>query len=151
MRGGAIRVGKLANMPASTAILIGCAMISISVIVAVARLGEPAPTPVAAPVAAPAPTSPPVTPQATVEQQAREALAYQRAALQQRCPAPPGAHRFVFNVTFDAQGVEVVHGIAADRSNPRSELAACLSAALAPLRVPPPGATTMVELPWALP
>ena len=146
---------KAASMSTSTAILLGSVIIALSVYVALGR--QPPAQPVTPAVEAVTPTieTPPpavvVTPPETVAAQASEAIAYQLASLRARCPAPPGEHKFTFNVTFNAEGIEVAHGISADRRNPKTLLASCLSGALAPLRVPPPGATTAVEVPLNLP
>lgn len=141
-------MSKAASMSTSTAILLGSVIIALSVFFALDR------QPPAQPVTPAAVTPPPavvVTPRETVAEQAREAIAYQMMSLRERCPAPPGEHKFMFNVTFDAGGIEVAHGISADRRNPKSLLATCLSGAIAPLRVPPPGVTTAVEVPLILP
>ncbi|HEY0132697.1 MAG TPA: hypothetical protein VGB85_01420 [Nannocystis sp.] len=99
----------------------------------------------------PVPPAASVVPRDTVTQQATEALAYQLGTLRARCPPPPGEHKFTLNVTFDALGAEVTRGIAEMRTNPRSELGSCIAGALKPLRVAPPGAVTMVEVPLSLP
>lgn len=143
-------------MSTSTAILLG------SVIIAAALyLGRQAPTPTPTVEVAPAPTPtveaasvPTPTPANLYEvvgMQAREVLQYQMTELRRRCPTRPGEqYGFTLDVTFDAQGNEVVHGIT-ERPGNAPGMGACVSAAVAPLRVPPPGVTIMVEVPLTLP
>lgn len=139
-----------ASLSTPIAILLGSGVIAVGLVVGLGRMQPPAaPMPeVAAP---PALEARPVTPPEVVARHAREAMAYQDAELRRRCPPPtPGRHEFKFDVSFDADGVEVMRGMLSDRRNPRSDLADCLSRELQPLRVPPPGAVTRVELPITL-
>ena len=138
-----------ASMSTSTAILIGSGLIAGAVLVGITRLQPP---PDASPLPAVSSVGVSVQPvpvlaREVVTQHASEALAYQRAALRERCPVPPGErHAFVLNLTFDGQGVEVMRGVHEDRQNPKSSLGQCVAGALTPIRVPAPGAVTMVEV-----
>jgi len=142
-------MGSKPSISLPVAILIGCGMIGVGLIVGPWVRAEPGVRP--EPEVPSAPTVV-VRPPEAVAADARETLAYQRTALRTRCPIEPG-QRFEFrlNVTFDAAGFEVARGIVENRDNPRSTTAACVSAAISPLRVPAPGAVTFVEVPLALP
>lgn len=148
-------MSTVASISIPAAILLGCGMISAALFFGLrARAPEMAttvPAPTSAPVTAmPAPVA--ITPRETVAAQAQEAVLYQLEGLRARCPAGAGErYRFTFDVTFDAHGVEVLHGITEDRSNPATGMGLCVSGALAPLRVPPPGVMTMVEVSLSLP
>lgn len=146
-------VGTNVSMSTPTAILLG------SVIVAAAVLygrGAPEAGPVSVP-SSPAPerapiVHPAITPRETVVVQAEDSLKYQRAGLRARCPARPGeSYRFTLDVTFDPGGNEVIRGIIEDTGNPATGMGTCLTAAIIPLKVPPPGVTTRVEVPLLWP
>ena len=112
---------------------------------------------VAAPVVPPPAPARPVASAAVVLQQAIEALSYQRAGLQDRCFRPALAARpglimdLLFNVTFDAEGRQLARGTVELGGSSTPELTACINEQLAPLQVPPPGATLMVEVPLRFP
>lgn len=141
------------SMP--VAILIGCGMIAGGLAVGL-RGGSEAPPPEVVAPEAPRPPRPAEAPAvrslAVVTADAIAALEYQRMTLRSRCPPAPG-QRFgvLLNVTFDAQGVEVMRGLSEERGNSLPELTRCVTDKLTPLRVPPPGAMVRVEIPLALP
>ena len=57
----------------------------------------------------------------------------------------------LFNVTFDAEGRQLARGTVELGGSSTPELTACINEQLAPLQVPPPGATLMVEVPLRFP
>ncbi|WP_437850280.1 hypothetical protein [Sorangium sp. So ce363] len=107
---------------------------------------------------APAPRPAPSVPRDEVATQAARALEAHRPALIERCykpavaaqPAPRGV-KYVFNLTFDAQGRQLARGIIEDREASRPEVTACLVDALPPVAVAPPGANVRVDVPFSLP
>ncbi len=115
-----------------------------------------APVAAAPVVATPAPVAPAVSAE-LVLQQAIEALSYQRRALYDRCFRPAVAARpgltmdLVFNVTFDAQGMQLARGTVELAGSSTPELTACISEHMAPLRVPAPGVPRLVEVPLKFP
>ncbi|AUX45071.1 hypothetical protein SOCE26_065520 [Sorangium cellulosum] len=165
------------QLSTSTAILLGSAMIAAAVYLGLrhgpsardpeahdpaARRDERAPGADApAPGATPAPSATPArsaTPRDEVARRAAEALEAHRAALMQRCYTPAIAAqperpvvKYVFNITFDAQGRQVARGVIEDRETARPEVTACLGTALPPLSIPPPGARVRVDVPFSLP
>ncbi|WP_437708226.1 hypothetical protein WMF45_29600 [Sorangium sp. So ce448] len=108
----------------------------------------------ARPVQAPAPS----VARDEVAMQAARALEAHRPALIERCykpaiaaqPAPRGV-KYVFNLTFDAQGRQLARGIIEDREASRPEVTACLVDALPSVAVAPPGANVRVDVPFSLP
>lgn len=116
----------------------------------------PAPvTPGAAPQPTPAPA------QADEKKVARDAIAAleaQRATLAQACWEPsarakpsPAYIDYVVDVTFDATGNQITRAFSEERRTARADVTACISAKIAPLKVPPPGANVRVEIPFRLP
>ncbi|WP_437670017.1 hypothetical protein [Sorangium sp. So ce131] len=108
-----------------------------------------------APDATPAPSA---APRDEVARRAVEALEAHRAALTQRCYTPAMAAqpdrpvvKYIFNITFDAQGRQIARGVIEDRETARPEVTACLATALPPLSIPPPGARVRVDVPFSLP
>ncbi|WP_437477454.1 hypothetical protein WME75_28345 [Sorangium sp. So ce1014] len=107
---------------------------------------------------APGPQRAPSVPREEVARQAARALDAHRPALVERCyrpaiaaqPAPRGV-KYVFNLTFDAQGRQIARGILEDRETSRPEITACLVTALPPVAVAPPGASVRVDVPFSLP
>ena len=87
-----------------------------------------------------------------VTRHAVEALAYVRPQLLARCylPAVDGEARppveFVFDVTFDAEGVQVMRGMVERRDMAIAGVSRCVADEMPPLRIPAPGAVTMVEV-----
>ena len=112
---------------------------------------------VAAPVVPPPAPARPVASAAVVLQQAIEALSYQRAGLQDRCFRPALAAKpgltmdLLFNVTFDAEGRQLARGTVELGGSSTPALTTCINEQLAPLQVPPPGSTVMVEVPLRFP
>lgn len=81
-----------------------------------------------------------------------------RAAIVDKCVKPalakkpdPPTIKLVFNVTFDAKGQQITRGVSEDRATSRYEVTQCVTDALPPLEVPPPGVSAMVDIPWTLP
>lgn len=126
------------------------------------RAQAPAVAPVVTPPVAPPVVTPPVPARPVVGadvvlRQASEALSYQRATLNDRCfrPAvvatPALTMELLFNVTFDAEGRQLARGVVETPGTSTPELTRCVSDLLAPLQVPAPGATIMVEVPLRFP
>lgn len=147
-------------MSVPTAILLGNGLIAVSIFFGL-RSMAPAPPAAASerPLAAPPPEPTPVVAAAPVaspelvKQQASEALAYQRLRLRDVCYRPavqlagaalPAA--WTLNVTFDAQGKQLVRGVEEQPGTSTPELTRCIGDAMQPLTLPPPGATIMVEI-----
>lgn len=93
-----------------------------------------------------------------IARQAARALDAHRPALVERCYRPaiaaqpePRAVRYVFNITFDAQGRQIARGLIEDRETARPEVTACLVGALPPVEIAPPGANVRVDVPFSLP
>ncbi|WP_437567037.1 hypothetical protein [Sorangium sp. So ce542] len=159
-----------------TAILLGSAMIAAAVYLGLrhgpaavapapgdaSHRGEPAPLAGAAERApgegAPAAERAPAVPREEVARQAARALDARRPALVERCYKPaiaaqpaPREVKYVFNLTFDAQGRQIARGIIEDREASRPDVTACLVTALPPVAVEPPGANVRVDVPFSLP
>jgi hypothetical protein len=117
-----------------------------------------APAPRAAETAAStAPTAPPVAVEG-VARQAAQALAEARAGLAASCWAPaarvkanPPLAKWTFDFTFAADGTQLGRGVSEDRATSRPEVTACVLARLPPLRIPAPGASVRVNVPFELP
>lgn len=167
-------MGRQLSTP--TAILLGSAMISAAVYLGL-RHG-PAGVPTDPRPAAGAPWQPadaassagpasrarpphapaPSVPRDEVAMQAARALEAHRPALIERCykpavaarPAPRGV-KYVFNLTFDAQGRQLARGIIEDREASSPAVTACVAAALPAVAVAPPGANVRVDVPFSLP
>lgn len=146
-------------MAVPVAIVVGCTIVAAGLFFGL-RAREPV---VAPPVSAPPLSAPPVAAPPTpapapvgvarelVAAQAGEAIAYHRGLLRERCPVPAGATGHVtLDITFDADGVQRARGVIDDRDNPPG-FAICVGDALPALLVPPPGATTRLELELRLP
>jgi hypothetical protein len=141
------RVGARANLTIPAAIVIAGGTIAGGVYYGQRERApiEVAPAPVAAPVA---------VSRELVARQAIEALAYHRPQLLARCyraisPRRPAA--FTFDVTFDAQGSQVMRGFVEAPGTSTPAITACVTESLPPLMIPPPGAVVMVEVPLQLP
>jgi hypothetical protein len=59
--------------------------------------------------------------------------------------------RWVFNFTFGPDGKQIVRGIAEQRGTGSAELTQCVTSALVPFEVKPPGVVTSVDVPFQLP
>ena len=107
---------------------------------------------VASVVAAPVPAPRPVASRQQVTEHAVEALAYFRPRLLTRCylPAVTGDARppveLIFDMTFDAEGMQVMRGMVARRDMAIEAVTRCVADELPLLRIPAPGAVTMVEV-----
>lgn len=147
-----------AGLSTPAAIVIAGVCIAVGV-----YFGLRAQVPPAAPVVASPPTpavpTPAVSPppvrvdREVVARHAAEALAYQRPQLLARCygAGERTPAEFVLNVTFDAQGQQTARGQDERPGTSTPEISRCVTEVLAPLRVPPPGAAVMVEVPLRLP
>jgi hypothetical protein len=98
------------------------------------------------------------TPPVQVAEQVKRVLDSQRAALVNKCWEPaiktrptPAEIKYVFDFTFAADGQQIARGVRADRATSRAEVTACVLAALTPVTIPPPGATTRVDVAFSLP
>lgn len=125
-----------------------------------APAGSVGPVMVAAPPVAPVAPAAPEPVASSVEvvtRQAVEALSYQRSGLRERCfraalAGRPGlTMELMFNVTFDAQGQQIMRGTVETPGTSTPELTTCVQEQMAPLRVPPPGRTVQVEVPLRFP
>lgn len=132
--GAGLYFGSRAQQPA--------APVNVAPVVAAPAVQTPVPTAVSAEV---------------VLQQAIEALSYQRRALYDRCFRPAVAARpgltmeLLFNVTFDAQGMQLARGTVELAGSSTPELTACINEHMAPLWVPAPGVPRLVEVPLKFP
>lgn len=93
-----------------------------------------------------------------VARHATEALEAKRKDLVKECWAPaakanpePALARYSFNVTFDAEGTEIARGISDVRGFERPDVGQCLRQQPLGLRIPPPGVSVMVDVPFTLP
>lgn len=116
-------------------------------------------TPVIAPAAA-APVPPAMTPEvkARALENARLALEGQRATMVDRCWAPAAAKQpeprqipLVFNLSFAPEGQLLAVGISETRGMDRPEVATCLRSLELRLKIPAPGGTLLLEVPFTLP
>lgn len=89
---------------------------------------------------------------------ATAALEKHRAMMVAKCVSPamakqptPPQVKLTFNLTFDAQGKQLMRGIAEDRATSRAEVTQCVTDQLPALEIPPTGANVYVEVPWTLP
>jgi len=124
-----------------------------------ARSAQPTQPARPAPTAQTAPAAPPEgAARDEVTRQAAQALEARRRHLVDRCWKPslaksrdPPSVRYVFNITFDAEGRQLARGLAEDRAAARPDVTTCLGAELTPLAIPAPGAVVQVEVPFSLP
>jgi hypothetical protein len=162
-----------------TAILISGSLIAVAVYFGLrSRPSPPSPTdtqPTSSP-APDAPTVPPPTARETapdrapsqpapappssdlVASQLTKALEAQRKTLVERCWAPavaqepnPPTMKLFINASFDANGQQVIRGVREERETARPEVRQCVSDALKPLQIPPPGAGVFADVPFTLP
>jgi hypothetical protein len=154
-----------------TAILLGSVIIGAGLFLGLRGRSDPqpsgrAPAPSAVQLAPPSPAIPaepaqplgPAADRSAVAKQAEAAVAQHRKSLTDQCLAPslarkpdPPVVKYVFNVTFDAEGKQIARGVSEDREAARPEVTACVSEKLPTLTVPPPGQTVRVEIPLSLP
>ncbi len=144
------RVGARASLVMPAAIVIAGGMIAGGAYLGLRERGAgeataPAPAAVSAPVA---------VDRELVTRQALEALAYHRPQILARCYRAIAERRpaaFTFDVTFDAQGSQVMRGFIEAPGTSTPEITACVTESLPPLKIPPPGAVVMIEVPLRLP
>jgi hypothetical protein len=94
----------------------------------------------------------------TVAKQAAKALEAEREELVKACwepavkasPEPPKA-KYIYNVSFDADGKEIARGVSETREMSRSDVAQCLRDRPLSLRIPPPGVNVGVDVTFILP
>lgn len=86
------------------------------------------------------------------------ALEAYRSTVMRDCWAPavaahPGSppQTWVFNFTFGADGSQIVRGVTAVGKDGGVDVTTCVLAAVKPLKLAPPGASTYVEVPFTLP
>ncbi len=96
--------------------------------------------------------------QGSVMADVSKALRAQRPRIVAECWEPaakrqpePAVMKIVYSFSFDAQGQQLARGISVERSTARADVTSCLSTALHPLTIPPPGAPMSVDVPFALP
>lgn len=149
------RVGARASLAIPAAIVIAGGAIAAG---AYLGLRDRAPASVPATpsaVAAPVPVAPPVAvDRGLVTRQALEALAYHRPQLLARCYRAIAERRpaaFTFDVTFDAQGSQVMRGVVEAPGTSTPEITACVTENLPSLKIPPPGAVVTIDVPLQLP
>lgn len=159
---------KSAQLSTSTAILIGSCIVAIGLYLGLRerRRDEPAaPAPVvsaakeaAAPVAVPTAKPAPNADKAAVIREASAVLDKQKKTLTEKCLAPslakkpnPTNVKYIFNITFNAQGNVLARGVAEDRETSRPEVLQCISENFPAVKVTPPGQTVLVDVPFELP
>lgn len=91
-------------------------------------------------------------------EQAAAAIDVHRAMLVKKCWEPavkasptPATINYVFTITFDAEGNQIMRGIVEDRITGRPTVTACVTQSLPLLQIPPPGEPATVEVPFHLP
>lgn len=88
-------------------------------------------------------------------QSAAEALASYRPGLRIACwPTDAGAltaSRWIIDLTFDATGTQIARGFREERGASNTEVTKCVERYLPTLRIPAPGQSARVEVPFALP
>lgn len=146
------RVGARASLVMPAAIVIAGGMIAGGAYLGLRERGAGEATATAT---APAAVSAPIAvDRALVTRQALEALAYHRPQILARCYWAIAERRpaaFTFDVTFDAQGSQVMRGFIEAPGTSTPEITACVTESLPPLKIPPPGAVVMIEVPLRLP
>jgi hypothetical protein len=106
----------------------------------------------------PPPPPAPVASRDKVLADVNAALEEQRARVVADCwqpavkvkPEPP-TMQVVYTYTFTAQGMQMARGIGVDRATSRPDVVTCLSTAVHPLTIPPPGAPVTVDVTFRLP
>ena len=93
-----------------------------------------------------------------VAERAAAAILAKRGAIVERCWIPalarqpqPARARWVFNITFGADGKQITRGVEEVRDAARSDVTACMSEVLGVLEIPPPGSNAHVDVPFELP
>jgi hypothetical protein len=156
-------VDKQLYLPIS--ILLGCSIVATGLFLGLrerspARPEETAASTRGAGDARGAPPAPPATPAPTADRAAaaraaEAALEAQRAAIVARCIPPDakggGPSRLHINITFDASGTQIMRGVVPERTDPRRELAGCVTDALPSLTIPPQASSVALDLVWTLP
>ncbi len=115
-------------------------------------------SPEAAPIGAGAVPGSPAAPSGELAAAARKALDQRKATFVAKCWTPhaaapgPASIHLDFDMTFDANGVEIARGISEDRAASKPEVASCIRLLpFEPLKIPPPGAPAHVVLRLTLP
>ena len=151
------RVGARASLSIPAAIVIAGGMVAGGAYLGLRDRGGPGAAPLATatePAAASIAAAPVAVDRELVTRQALEALAYHRPQILTRCYGAIAERRaamFTFDVTFDAQGSQVMRGFVEAPGTSTPEITACVTESLPPLKIPPPGAVVMVEVPLQLP
>lgn len=110
------------------------------------------------------PLIPPLQPAAEVDRAAIVAAATKelerhRAEVVKKCVKPalekqpePKHIKLSINITFDAQGQQIMRGALEDRETMREGVSMCAMGLVPPLKLPmAPGASVGIEIPWVLP
>ncbi|MFO0589014.1 MAG: hypothetical protein U0441_15800 [Polyangiaceae bacterium] len=104
------------------------------------------------------PPAAPALDKASVLAAATKDLERYRADVVKKCVEPaikkqpnPPIVKLTFNVSFDAQGKQVMRGVMEDRETWHEGVSMCAQDTIPALAVPPPGANVGVDLPWTLP
>lgn len=137
------------------AIVLSSVIVATGIYFGLRHRTPPPPPPPQQPAPAPVPVQ---VDRARVDQHARAALAYQRPLLLARCYRPaiaalpsPIPAEFVLDLTFDADGGQLMRGINEVPGTSTPELTRCVGEQLAPLRIPAPGASVQLEIPLRFP
>lgn len=117
------------------------------------------PRPSAAPPSTPPPAETMAPDRAAVLAAARKELERHRTAVVEACVKPalekqpqPPTIKLTFNITFDAQGKQVMRGVVEDRATMREGVSMCAMQAIPVLALPMQlAAPISVEVPWVLP
>jgi len=118
--------------------------------------------PIAATPQPPAPPAPPAPPTAEVQARAtgnaRQALEAMRPEFLRRCWTPavaispePARLPLIFQMSFSPEGKLVVLGISDDPKISRVDVSTCLRSIPLPLKIPAPGRSLQLEVPFTLP
>jgi hypothetical protein len=112
----------------------------------------------AAPPPASAPSTSAAADRAAAVAAATKDLERHRAEVVKKCAEPalakqpnPPQIKLTFNVTFDAEGKQIMRGVVEDRETMREGVSMCAMNTIPPLSIPAQGASVYVELPWSLP
>lgn len=123
------------------------------VIAVAASARAPVESPAAARVPAPA-----RVPADVVVQQIAAQLATQKPAMVEKCwkpnataTPPPRPARYTFEFTIGAGGEQLGRGVREDRGTGSAEITRCVLGLITPVTIAPPGTSTTVDVPFALP
>ncbi len=122
--------------------------------VAMSSMNEPPVSPDAVSMVKP----PPSVDKIRVVRDATAELDKHKKSLTEKCLAPslakkpdPPNVKYLFNITLNAAGNLIARGVVEDRPTSRPEVLQCLNDNFPAVRVPPPGQTVLVDVPFELP